>query len=397
MASGVQIGSLAVGTSVFADFNGSKTEFIIVHQGKPSSLYDESCNGTWLLKKTYVYQSGVSDSVFNPTGSGTSRNCFKDSNIYTTLNGTILNLFGDSIKSAIKTAKIPYSLSDYQGTVKGGSEGLSSKVFLLSGYEVGFTTYQVNSEERLPADGAKLSYFESGEGSSACEKRLFCDSSGSAKIWWLRSADASYHDHVICTSASGACDMQQYTSTLKVRPAVILDSSALVDTSDYSILGLPSKKHKTLIGGTGYEITGGRTLVGGTWYSISKGRTLVDGTGYDISIGPGAIPVTITGSGAATYCQVVINGQTYTSAASGIEVSAGDVITFRVYSAQKSTPGKVTINGEVVASVTGTVDGNGITHEWTVPKGCASISIQLYIAKGSLNRKLYTTATVTTT
>lgn len=40
--------------------------------------------------------------------------------------------------------------------------------------------------------------------------------------------------------------------------------------------------HKTLIGGTGYEIKGGRTLIGGTGYDIKSGRTLVGGTGYDI-------------------------------------------------------------------------------------------------------------------
>ena len=40
--------------------------------------------------------------------------------------------------------------------------------------------------------------------------------------------------------------------------------------------------HKTLIGGTAYDITGGRTLIGGTAYSITKGRTLIGGTGYDI-------------------------------------------------------------------------------------------------------------------
>lgn len=43
-----------------------------------------------------------------------------------------------------------------------------------------------------------------------------------------------------------------------------------------------SKKHKTLIGGTGYEIKSGRVLIGGTGYGIKKGRTLIDGTGYDI-------------------------------------------------------------------------------------------------------------------
>lgn len=44
--------------------------------------------------------------------------------------------------------------------------------------------------------------------------------------------------------------------------------------------------HKTLIGGTAYEIDGGKTLVDGTAYNIDKGRTLIGGTGYDISFGP---------------------------------------------------------------------------------------------------------------
>lgn len=41
--------------------------------------------------------------------------------------------------------------------------------------------------------------------------------------------------------------------------------------------------HKTLVGGTAYEISGGKTLVGGTAYSIKNGKTLVGGTAYDIS------------------------------------------------------------------------------------------------------------------
>lgn len=40
--------------------------------------------------------------------------------------------------------------------------------------------------------------------------------------------------------------------------------------------------HKTLIGGTAYEVSGGRTLVAGTEYNILKGRTFVGGTEYDI-------------------------------------------------------------------------------------------------------------------
>lgn len=40
--------------------------------------------------------------------------------------------------------------------------------------------------------------------------------------------------------------------------------------------------HKTLIGGTAYEISGGKTLVGGTAYSIKNGKTLIGGTAYEM-------------------------------------------------------------------------------------------------------------------
>ena len=40
--------------------------------------------------------------------------------------------------------------------------------------------------------------------------------------------------------------------------------------------------HKTMVGGTAYEISGGKALVDGTAYSIKGGKTLVDGTAYEI-------------------------------------------------------------------------------------------------------------------
>ena len=49
--------------------------------------------------------------------------------------------------------------------------------------------------------------------------------------------------------------------------------------------------HKILIGGTAYDIKGGKCLVGGTVYSIKKGRTLINGTGYDITFAPTYDPV----------------------------------------------------------------------------------------------------------
>ncbi len=45
----IQLGAKAIGSKVKLNFGGSPRDFIVVHQGKPSSLYDDSCNGTWLL------------------------------------------------------------------------------------------------------------------------------------------------------------------------------------------------------------------------------------------------------------------------------------------------------------------------------------------------------------
>ena len=42
--------------------------------------------------------------------------------------------------------------------------------------------------------------------------------------------------------------------------------------------------HKTLIGGTAYEVKAGKCLINGTAYAIQKGRTLINSTGYDIAL-----------------------------------------------------------------------------------------------------------------
>ena len=45
----VALSSKAIGSIVTLKVGGTARNFIVVHQGKPSTLYDESCDGTWLL------------------------------------------------------------------------------------------------------------------------------------------------------------------------------------------------------------------------------------------------------------------------------------------------------------------------------------------------------------
>lgn len=85
--------------------------------------------------------------------------------------------------------------------------------------------------------------------------------------------------------------------------------------------------HKTLIGGTAYEITGGKTLIDGTAYSIKSGKTLVGSTVYEVGF---SVPVTVSfaGSGGnSSYARATIDGVTYyTGQEEAIEIPAGTTI-----------------------------------------------------------------------
>lgn len=215
-AGGATAGSLAVGSSVFTNVNGAKTEFIVVHQGKPSSLYDDSCNGTWLLMKDSYEQSQWHSSNVNKLESST---------IHSYLNSTFLNLFDSNIKDAIKQVKIPYRKNGgSDGTNQSGANGLSCKIFLLSGYEVGWTS---SDNQYFPQDGAKLSYFEAGTGTSANSKRI-ANFNGAAAKWWLRSPSTSSTASVWRVVDDGNYDYRSATFPIGVRPAFILPSETKI-------------------------------------------------------------------------------------------------------------------------------------------------------------------------
>lgn len=215
-AGGATAGSLAVGSSVFTNVNGTKTEFIVVHQGKPSSLYDDSCNGTWLLMKD-IYEKrpwNIPDV-----------NKYESSAINTYLNSTFLGMFDSNIQDFIKQAKIPYRKNGGSGgTNQSGVQGLSCKVFLLSGYEVGLTT---SDNQYFPQDGAKLSYFESGVGTSAKNKRI-ANLNGSAVDWWLRSPFTNSADRVWYIYSGGGSNTYYADTSYGIRPTFILPSETKI-------------------------------------------------------------------------------------------------------------------------------------------------------------------------
>ena len=211
------IGTLAVGKTITLNVSGTAKEFIVVHQGKPSSLYDDSCSGTWLLIKD-IYENRVWQSG--------NINKYESSDIHAYLNSTFLGLLDSNIQEAVKQVKIPYVNGTGGSAVASGANGLPAKIFLLSGYEVGWTT---SDNQYLPQDGAKLSYFESGIGTSANNKRI-AKLNGSAANWWLRSPLTNLASNVTLVSSSGSYYDSPASNSNGIRPALVLPSTFAIYT-----------------------------------------------------------------------------------------------------------------------------------------------------------------------
>jgi hypothetical protein len=269
------ISTLAVGSSVYLNVGGVRKEFLVVHQGLPSSMYDASCNGTWLLMKD-IYK--------NRAWHNSNVNKYESSDIHTYLNNTFLNLLDSNIKNTIKQVKIPYRKNGGKGgTTQQGANGLPCKVFLLSGPEVGLA-----GAGDMPNDGAKLDYFNAKIGTDS--KRI-AYLNGSGARWWLRSPRSSGTGDVWGVNSDGFYGSYYASNSYGIRPALVLSSDALVDDSGNVTPPVDLTAHKTLINGTAYTVKGGKCMVNGTVYNIKKGRTLINGTGYDITFKPSYDPV----------------------------------------------------------------------------------------------------------
>ena len=268
-----KLGTKAVGSIVKLKVGGTAKEFLVGHQGKPSSMYDESCDGTWLLMK---------DSFEDTRWHSSDDNNLENSTIHSLLNSTFLNAFESNIRDAIKQVKSPYRKNGGSGgSDQSGANGLLCKIFLLSGYEIGFTT---SDNSYFPVDGAKLSYFEAGTGTSANNKRI-AKLNGSADYWCLRSPITNNTSLVWFVNYNGVCEASKASSSSGIRPALILPQDMEVDSSG-NVTPPPPATHKTLVNGTVYTVQGGKCMVDGTVYNILKGRTLIGGTGYDINFEP---------------------------------------------------------------------------------------------------------------
>lgn len=247
----VTLSSKAIGSTIKLKVNGSAKDFIVVHQGKPSSVYDDSCNGTWLLMKD-IYE--------NRQWHSSNTNDYANSTIHSYLNSTFLNLLESNIKNAIKQVKLPYRKgSGTSTTVTSGSNGLSAKIFLLSATETSFSFSSMPSGE-----GAELAYFKGCADNSSDSKRV-AYLNGSAANWWLRSPSCNYSYRALYVYSCGDWDYYYCSYSGGIRPALILPSTLLVsDDGTVSTNTAPS---------TPGSISVPSSIMGGTNISISWAKS----------------------------------------------------------------------------------------------------------------------------
>ena len=228
-----RLGDMAVGSTVKIKVNGTLMDFIIVQQGSPdSTIYDASCNGTWVLMNVlYILQKWDSR---HPD--------YASSDISDYLNNSFFNLLEPGCRSAIKSVKIPYVDNE---TVRYGANGLPVTVFLLSASEFGWTSSNVP----IYKEGSRLSRFHDGMNSTRVARYK-----GSSRYYWTRSKARGYSDSVVTVTSDGGPEVKTiYANDVGVRPAFILPKEQLVSSNGTIIWNQPPEVTSD-VGATGAEL-----------------------------------------------------------------------------------------------------------------------------------------------
>lgn len=410
----VTLSSKAIGSTIKLKVNGSARNFIVVHQGKPSSVYDDSCNGTWLLMQD-IYE--------NRAWHSSNTNDYANSTIHSYLNSTFLNLFESNIKNAIKQVKLPYRKgSGTSTTVTSGSNGLSAKIFLLSATETSFDFSYMPSGE-----GAELAYFKGCADNSSDSKRV-AYLNGSATYWWLRSPGCGRFYYALYVGSNGDWNGIGCSGSCGIRPALILPSTLLVsDDGTVSTNTAPSTPGSisvpsSIMGGTNISISWAKssdaesnlagykversTNGGSSWSQIYQGTAT--STTNNVAFGTTSVMYRVKAydtegleSGWRTSSQVTVVNNNAPSAPPSIavpnDVKGGSTLVIS-WTAASDSDGN--LSGYILerstdggSSYTQVYKGNALTYTDTITKGWSTVMYRVKAYDSYNAQSGYTTST----
>ena len=410
----VALSSKAIGSTIKLKVNGSAKDFIVVHQGKPSSVYDDSCSGTWLLMKD-IYE--------NRQWHSSDTNDYANSTIHSYLNSTFLAMLDSNIQKAIKQVKLPYRKgSGTSTTVTSGSNGLPAKIFLLSATEMSFNFSYMPSGE-----GAELAYFKGCADNSSDSKRV-AYLNGSAAVWWLRSPGCGGFSGALCVGSSGGWGGGGCSNSGGVRPALILPSTLLVsDDGTVSTNTAPSTPGSisvpsSIMGGTNISISWAKssdaesnlagykversTNGGSSWSQIYQGTAT--STTNNVAFGTTSVMYRVKAydtegleSGWRTSSQVTVVNNNAPSAPPSIavpnDVKGGSTLVIS-WTAASDSDGN--LSGYILerstdggSSYTQVYKGNALTYTDTITKGWSTVMYRVKAYDSYNAQSGYTTST----
>lgn len=226
-SSGTPLSARAVNSKIKIAVNGVLRNFIILHQGIPdSSIYDASCNGTWVWMET-TFDDTIT--YFSKSGSKNAR--YAEGRLHAFLNNDFYNALDSKVRGLIKQVKIPYYTAGNVDDPKIGADGLSTKVFALSMQEV---------KGNRMSDGALLKAFENANTNLLSREDLSAyNYDGERSSYWLRTPySATRARYVGFSKASGETGPDGYRGEIRqdecddghcARPAFILPSTTLTN------------------------------------------------------------------------------------------------------------------------------------------------------------------------
>lgn len=335
-----RLGNIAVGTILHLQESGVYQDYIVVHQGLPSSMYNSSCNGTWLTRKTIPAEVEW----------GYNKHSYESSGLKPYMDEWP-NVYAADIKEYIKQVTIPCNPSQ-----------ISCKAFALSALEIGGGSSLYN--ENTPPDGAVLSYFS---GSDAQQRRIF-QYVGEADTWFTRTAAMSTpNPRIVYVYVDGSFAWSNGVMPNGALPTIIMDPDVIVDDNNNIIASLYPTPPASITVPTTSIPTGSSIAV--SWSAVSN----VDSYQLQRSANGGSWQTIYTGS-ETSYSDVAGNWTQvkYRVASVVMGITSG-----------YATSTTVTVLPYVVDSLTvpsQVMQGQNIPISWT-----ASAAANTYILQRSVN------------
>ena len=275
------LGEKEVGSIVKLNRGGKPWEFIVVHQGLPGEVYDESCDGTWLFMR--------GSCKYAAWGRSGNTN-YADSWAHTDLNEAEFSLLDANIQAHIKQIKLPYCPDGSNlELVNSGADGLETKLLFLSVTEGG------GVRPDAPITGPMRDYFKNCAEDGEDDKRGF--SIVDLADYWLR--DPKDEKNIYNVNRYGAFGSyypegntvagirQRYRFALILPPAIMVFDDGMICTGTAPEAPANIMVPENAQGGAGLEIAWGeatdpdgnlsgyeleRQVDGGEWTQVYKGK-----------------------------------------------------------------------------------------------------------------------------